>query len=1410
MSFLPRFIIAALLALCPFVMRAQNVALGRPATASASLWSGFPVTNINDGNVSTFTHPLASSGTTGFNYEIDLGSEQAIHHISVVNRGDGCCPERLTNYRVSLHSDNGGVAGVVLWSADVRTNGTNSGVGGTDVLYANASSNPAHTFRGRFLRLINLSGAAYNPQVADIQAWVVSANTNVALGRPVTASGAVYAGMTPGRLTDGVILGTPAMVHPADGPTLGFYYQTDLGAEYTLNRVLLYNRSDCCPERLTNYRVTLYADNAGTPGAILWQAGIRTDGTNSGSGGVDTITKTASTNPAHIFKGRFIRVENLSGAAYNPQIAELEAYPEPPPTIRHFLTNAGNINGPGLPSSAQLSWLVENADSVSISGGVGTVPLSGTAVVTPSGYTTYTLTATRAGSSNAVATVVIAVNAATQQPVISEFQAADGLLEDEDGDRPDWIELQNPNNYTLNLGNHTLTDDPALPAKWTFPLANIPPGGRVVVYASGKDRRVIGSPLHTNFSLTASGEYLALRSPGNTLIQQFPADYPTTLTYPKQYDRVSYGLDATGAAKYFKPATPAAPNGAAYSGVVADTTFSVKRGIYTSPQNVAITTTTPGATIRYTTTSTEPTEATGTVYTGPITISSTTTLRAAAFAPGLVPTNTDTNTYIFPADVVTQPNMSTTITQHATYGPQMIAALTDLPSISVVTPATIVDGTSALCSFEYIPTTGIGVQENAGIENFGGAFTDFAKKSFRVSFSSEFGATKLSVPELFASHARGLKPVGKFDQLELRNGSHDMAQRGFYMSNIFTDGTMLDMGNLAPHSRFVHLYLNGSYHGMYHLRERWSAAQQSAYLGGPSGSYEAINGNWNVGGWADPGTAYDGDGTAWQNAKTLRANYAGIRPFVDVKHYVDYMLMFMFGNSEDEYRAVSPKAAGSGFKFVLNDADGFLATQSYMTSVPANRVALRSNPNPGRQNGDGPGSIFSQLWQQGDPEYKTLLADRIHAHFFNGGALTPSANTARLTAMCNEIQRAFYAESARWVASGQSRTPDTWLTDRNYILNTWFPSRSSAYLGYLQSAGYYPTTVAPAFSGGVVGAGTNVSFPVSGAAVYFTTNGSDPRLPGGGVNPSAISGSSTTISVNTLLRARALIGSTWSALNDAFYTVTTPLAPGDVVFSEIHYNPQGDDDAEFIELWNPTNRAINLRGAKFTAGLSYDFPDNRDIPLAPGGRLLLVSSQYSFQLRYGLNIPIAGVYFDRLGNDGDTLTLSTSTGTAIISLNYQDLAPWPDSADGNGYSLVLSSSAQPTAASSWRTSIAANGNPGSGDALTPFTGTALADADGDGIPALIEHFLAGSDSVRNATPLSATRTVDGRLALTFPRRLGADDLGYVVEASSDLASWNVAVSRTGHVNNGDGTANETWTTDLPGSAQFMRLRVVKP
>jgi hypothetical protein len=83
-------------------------------------------------------------------------------------------------------------------------------------------------------------------------------------------------------------------------------------------------------------------------------------------------------------------------------------------------------------------------------------------------------------------------------------------------------------------------------------------------------------------------------------------------------------------------------------------TFNPPAGVYGNPVNVAISSTTPGATIRYTLDGSNPTE-TSTLYTNPIPLSVNTTVKAIAYATGMDPSYIATAAYIFP--VVVQ-NMS--------------------------------------------------------------------------------------------------------------------------------------------------------------------------------------------------------------------------------------------------------------------------------------------------------------------------------------------------------------------------------------------------------------------------------------------------------------------------------------------------------------------------------------------------------------------------------------------------------------------------------------------------------------------------------------------------------------------------------------------------------------------------------
>jgi len=122
--------------------------------------------------------------------------------------------------------------------------------------------------------------------------------------------------------------------------------------------------------------------------------------------------------------------------------------------------------------------------------------------------------------------------------VISEFLASNSNdLRDADHQRPDWIEILNTSSSERDLAGWYLTDNADNLTKWQFPEARLQPGERLVVFASGKDRAVAGSELHTNFRLKAQGEYLGLVEPdGQTVAFDFGTRYPPQIT------DVSYGI----------------------------------------------------------------------------------------------------------------------------------------------------------------------------------------------------------------------------------------------------------------------------------------------------------------------------------------------------------------------------------------------------------------------------------------------------------------------------------------------------------------------------------------------------------------------------------------------------------------------------------------------------------------------------------------------------------------------------------------------------------------------------------------------------------------------------------------------------------------------------------------------------
>lgn len=184
----------------------------------------------------------------------------------------------------------------------------------------------------------------------------------------------------------------------------------------------------------------------------------------------------------------------------------------------------------------------------------------------------------------------------SQSVTINEMLSSNTTVnQDEDGSYEDWVELYNYGAVAINLNGFGLSDDVVLPHKWTFPAVTLNAGQYLLIWCSGKNKIVPGSPLHTNFKIGASGETLYLTNQSSLNLATFPA-----IALPAN---VSYGKspNGTGSYFYFNTPTPGQPNSTTtYSGVLPDPVFSIPGGFYTTGQTLSISNTVAGSSITYT------------------------------------------------------------------------------------------------------------------------------------------------------------------------------------------------------------------------------------------------------------------------------------------------------------------------------------------------------------------------------------------------------------------------------------------------------------------------------------------------------------------------------------------------------------------------------------------------------------------------------------------------------------------------------------------------------------------------------------------------------------------------------------------------------------------------------------------
>ncbi len=238
----------------------------------------------------------------------------------------------------------------------------------------------------------------------------------------------------------------------------------------------------------------------------------------------------------------------------------------------------------------------------------------------------------------AAVAVLLAAPVLRATPVITEFMAANSsAVPDDDGAFSDWLELHNPTADAISLDGWYLTDSASNKTKWRLPAVTLEPDAYLVVYASNKNRTNPGAALHTNFALSADGEYLGLIQPDGTTVA---SDYAPS--FPAQRNDVSYGRIALpdGGSKvgFLKTPTPGAANSEADTPTLTETVaFSRPSGPFSGSIAVELSGAASGQRIRYVAHSGSDGAAVAVTaespeYSGPIAVATTTVIYAAVFS----------------------------------------------------------------------------------------------------------------------------------------------------------------------------------------------------------------------------------------------------------------------------------------------------------------------------------------------------------------------------------------------------------------------------------------------------------------------------------------------------------------------------------------------------------------------------------------------------------------------------------------------------------------------------------------------------------------------------------------------------------------------------------------------------------
>lgn len=487
--------------------------------------------------------------------------------------------------------------------------------------------------------------------------------------------------------------------------------------------------------------------------------------------------------------------------------------------------------------------------------------------------------------------------------IVEAVTANAGTLEQSELGLCDWVEIKNTVDTAIALGDYYLSDDDDILKMWAFPDETLAPGESVIIICSSDEGEADEGYYRAPFDLSASAECLYIsNSAGEITDYAYLHDIPAGGSMGR--------MAGEGGWVYFAAPQPRQEKTGGARYVTASPECVVPDGVYNDAASVALELVSESAdtAIYYTLDSTRPNES-STLYTGLISLDKTTVVRAVAVAPGALPSEVETFTFII----------------NENHSLPVVSLVGDDPEELQRMYAAGRKGTEVGGHIAYYTADG-GFSAPCGVDMHGETSLALPKKNMGIHFRSRYGEDKVKY-DVFGGG------VTEFKSFVLRAGQDQT--RSIIRSELL-ENLCLQFSDNVPtqRSEYCVLYVNGEYNGIYALMEKVNEAHYAALMGVTKESVSVVKAP------VKPGSEFYESVIrfAMNNDLTTPTAYAEFCEVLDIDSLIDWMIIEGYSANTDiasgNIRFARSTEGDGKWRLMLYDMDATLTESgSIFTNV---------------------------------------------------------------------------------------------------------------------------------------------------------------------------------------------------------------------------------------------------------------------------------------------------------------------------------------------------------------------------------------------------------------------------------------------------------------------------------------------